>query len=137
MPSRSLQSWPPEEFFNRFPEGIYEVEGLSLEGEELGGEAEITHFMPAPAGNLLISGLTAANDCDSVLPVPSLPLIISWDPVTNSHPDLGITNSPITVVGYQVVLDREEPTPLKLTFDLPPGGPTVVEIPLWPYFLRG
>ena len=38
----------PEEFFRRFPEGDYEIEGITLEGEELESEVELTHVMPAP-----------------------------------------------------------------------------------------
>ena len=37
-----------EIFFERFPEGIYEIEGKALDGEELESETEVTHIMPAP-----------------------------------------------------------------------------------------
>ncbi|MDX1541069.1 MAG: hypothetical protein R3349_06660, partial [Geminicoccaceae bacterium] len=33
----------PEEFFARFPEGEYEIEGTTLEGDELESETEVTH----------------------------------------------------------------------------------------------
>ncbi|MDH3771935.1 MAG: hypothetical protein OET79_13245, partial [Nitrospirota bacterium] len=38
----------PQRFFRRFKEGIYEVEGKTLEGEELESEVLLTHVMPAP-----------------------------------------------------------------------------------------
>ena len=120
----------PEDFFKRFPEGIYEVEGLTLDGQELGGEAEVTHVIPAPPV-VFVSGEATPEDCDSdEIPAVGDPLIISWDPVTTSHPELGSpqNSTDITIVGYQVVVEREELLPLKLTFDLSPNE-TMVELP--------
>ena len=39
---------PPARFFRRFPEGTYEIEGVTLEGLELESETMVTHAMPAP-----------------------------------------------------------------------------------------
>lgn len=119
----------PEAFFRRFPEGIYEVEGTTLDGYELESEARLTHLIPAPAEHVMISGVPAAADCDADS-IPSIdgPVIISWDPVTHSHPDLGRTGEPIDVVHYQLVVEREEPTPLVFSIHLPPSV-TELEIP--------
>ena len=38
----------PADFFARFPAGTYEIEGVTLEGDELESETELTHTMPAP-----------------------------------------------------------------------------------------
>ena len=122
---------PPEEFFLRFPKGQYEISGITLEGEELESTDALKHIMPAPPDNILISGEAAAEDCDAVpLPSVSEPILIEWDPVTLSHPEIGTpkSSSKIKIVGYQVVVEREEPTPLKFTFDLPPEV-TMVVIP--------
>ncbi len=120
---------PPEEFFDRFPEGEYEIEGMTLEGDELESTVEVTHLMPAPPENVRVSGIAAAEDCDAdLLPLVSDPVIISWDAVTESHPDLGRTGEPIEVVKYQVVVEREEPTLLELSVDLPPSV-TEFEVP--------
>ena len=54
----------PAEFFDRFPEGVYEIEGRTLEGKELESETLVTHLMPAPA-EPLVNGMPAAPDCDS------------------------------------------------------------------------
>jgi hypothetical protein len=118
----------PEDFFRRFPEGEYEIEGLTLEGEELESEVELSHVLPAPPGNVMVSGVEAAEDCDDE-PLPSVapPVVISWDPVTESHPDLGKAGA-IEVVKYEVVVEREEPTKLVLSVDLPPEA-TSFEIP--------
>ncbi len=113
----------PEAFFRRFKEGTYEVEGLTLEGEELESEVELTHLMPAPPGNVMVSGIAAAADCDAD-DLPAVPdgdpVIISWEAVTHSHPDLGRKDEPIDVVQYQLVVEREEPTTLVFSVDLPP-----------------
>ncbi len=119
----------PEEFFHRFPEGEYTILGRTLDGEEIFSESEITHLMPAPPENITVSGVDAAEDCDvEPLPAVSTPVVISWDPVTMSHPDLGRTGEPIEVTNYQVVVEREEPELLLLSVELPPGA-TSFEVP--------
>ena len=45
----SFDELPPATFFGRFPEGIYDVEGVTLDGEGRESEVEITHRMPAAA----------------------------------------------------------------------------------------
>jgi hypothetical protein len=114
---------PPEKFFLRFPEGKYEISGITLEGEDLESTDRLKHIMPSPPDNILISGEPAADDCDAD-PLPSVgePIVIEWDPVTLSHPEIGTPKSSpkIKIVGYQVVVEREEPNLLKFTFDLPP-----------------
>ncbi len=117
---------PPEEFFARFPEGTYEVEGLALDSEELESEDEVTHLMPAPPENVELSGVAAAEDCDAVpLPTVAEPVVITWDEVTESHPELGRTGEPIEVENYQVVIEGED---LELTIDLGPDA-TEFEVP--------
>ncbi len=119
----------PARFFGRFPEGEYEIEGETLEGDELESVALLTHLLPAPAEEIRVNGQRVPEDCDEG-PVPSVsgPFDVTWDSVTRSHPELGRTNEPIEVVRYQVVLEREEPTLLKFTVDLPPDV-TMLEIP--------
>jgi hypothetical protein len=111
----------PEEFFMRFPEGVYEVEGVSLEGEALESEVEVTHLMPAPPinNNLQVSGVDASEDCDEDVPLVGAPIVISWDPIELSHPDLGRTNELIEVEQYQVVVEDEE-SGATLSVELPP-----------------
>ena len=112
----------PAVFFRRFPEGEYEVEGVTLDGEELESETEITHLIPAPA-EPSINGERAAEDCDAELPVVSgdEPVVITWPAVTESHPELGRTGEPIDVVNYEVVVEIDE-TPFKVSAILPPGA---------------
>ncbi len=113
----------PKKFFRRFPEGLYEVEGLTLEGEELENEVKVTHLMPSPPieNNLDVSGVAASDDCEANVPLVdgAMGIIISWDPIEMSHPDLGRTNEPIVVEQYQVVVEDEE-SGATLSVELPP-----------------
>jgi hypothetical protein len=119
----------PAQFFRRFPEGIYEVEGRTLDGQELENEVEFTHVMPAPPANIQVSGVPAAASCDAdSLPVINGPVIISWDPVTHSHPSIGKSGEALEVVKYQLVVEREEPTTLAMSIDLPPDV-TMMQVP--------
>ena len=98
----------PEDFFRRFPEGEYEIEGITLDGEELESEVMLSHVLPAPPGNIMISGEYAAEDCDAAeLPVVSPPVVISWDAVTESHPTLGKVGD-VEIDYYEVVVENEE-----------------------------
>ncbi len=104
---------PPATFFRRFPAGTYEVEGLTLNGEELESEAEITHVIPAPP-NPTVNGTSAALQCDDEEPGYDAPtvggdVVIAWDPVTHSHPSLGHPqNAPVVEIhNYQVVVEAE------------------------------
>jgi hypothetical protein len=119
----------PAEFFERFPEGVYEIEGKTLKGGELESEVVFSHLMPAPPANIILSGVPAADSCDaSPLPVVSRPVIISWDPVTQSHPDLGRSGEAVEIVKYQVVVERLEPSPLMVNMELP-ADVTMAELP--------
>lgn len=111
----------PEEFFARFPEGDYEVSGRTLDGQELESTAEVTHLMPAPAENVSVNAMAVPEDCDEgSVPQVSEPFTVSWDEVTLSHPEIGRTDEPIEVDGYELVIEREEPVPLKFSIELPP-----------------
>ena len=114
----------PSRFFARFPEGTYEVEGVTLEGEEIEGEAEVSHVMAAPPGNVRVNGQPAAENCDSDdLPAVSGAVTLNWGAVTMSHPQIGTPGVPVKVEQYEVVaeIEREDKTPevLVLSATLP------------------
>jgi hypothetical protein len=118
----------PEKFFRRFPKGEYEIEGETLEGDELESVAEVTHLIPAPAENIEVNGQDVPEDCEEgPVPVVSGPVTVTWDEVTMSHSELGRTNEPIEVVRYQVVVEQED-LELVLSVDLPPDV-TEIELP--------
>lgn len=117
----SFDELSPSSFFQRFPEGAYEIEGETLEGEELESIVELSHVLPAPPGGVTVTGVPAAADCEEG-PVPTIaaPFVIDWDAVTSSHPTLGATGA-VAVEHYELVVEREEPTPLKFSVILAPG----------------
>jgi len=121
----------PAQFFRRFPEGTYEIEGKTLDGEELESEVELSHILAAPPGNISINGQAAAEDCDSpILPVVTTPVFIDWDPVTESHPEIGTPGVEVEISRYQFFVERDE---IKLSVDLEPD---VTEFPVPDAFLN-
>ena len=112
-----------EELFELFPEGVYEFEGKTVEGEELEGEATLSHAISAPAE-------IVAPEEGSVLNANN-PVSIEWVRVNEPIlPDLG----PVEIVGFQVIVEREDPAPLVVfTADLPADA-TKVTVP--PEFLQ-
>lgn len=115
----SFDELSPRRFFRRFPEGEYEIEAITLDGEEMEGEVMLSHVMPAPP-EIFINGMEAAEDCDAELPVFDTedPIVISWDPVNSSHPDLGKPGD-VSVLNYEVVVEIDE-TPWKTSAVLSP-----------------
>lgn len=124
----------PEVFFERFPEGIYEIEGYTLDGQELESETELTHALPAPA-EPTVNGMLMAEVCDPKDPgydavAVAPPVTIEWLEVVESHPDLGVQPPvPVSIKNYEVeveVLDAEFES--KFNTILPPGE-TMITIP--------
>jgi hypothetical protein len=116
----------PDVFFRRFPEGEYEIEGKTLDGGELSSTAELTHVLAAPPENIEVNGVPVGAHCDEG-PGPSMsgPLVITWDEVTESHPELGRTGEPVEVDLYQVVVEHLD-MGLTFTADLPPTATEVI-----------
>ena len=116
----------PAQFFRRFPEGRYEIDATTLEGGELEATVRISHIMPGPPENVELSGVPAAEDCDATpLPAVAEPVVIRWDEVTESHPEIGTPGRRVEVEHYQVVVEREG---LVLSVELPPEV-TEFEVP--------
>ena len=145
----SFDDLNPVDFFNRFPEGTYTIEGETLRGRELKNRVELTHVMPAPAGGITLNDSDPIDlqevDCDIERTIPVVitgedePVIISWDPVEWSHPDPeggGAGLQPpieVTIVNYEVVVEVDvdlngEEFTSKFSVILPPGE-TSVTIP--------
>ncbi len=107
---------PPPAFFRRFPEGTYEISAESASGVEFEAEVELSHVMAAPASGITVSGLPAAENCDAPLPAVTTPVTIAWEPVTESHPDVGRPGA-IEVAQYQFFVQHGD---VKLAVELPP-----------------
>jgi hypothetical protein len=119
----------PEKFFKRFPEGTYEIEGMTLEGEELESEVELTHVMPAPPAPS-VNGQPMANVCDEDdpdydAPEVSAPITIAWPEVEDSHPDFGVDPQVLVMIhNYEVVVEVETEDEFTSVFSviLPPDA---------------
>ena len=112
---------PPAEFLRRFPQGVYEISGVTLDGEELESTSRVSHLLPGPPRNIKISGIPSAPNCDAD-PLPSVTgaVTINWDPVTRSHPTIGHRNVPVNIEKYTLIVEREDPTLLIFSIELPP-----------------
>ena len=124
----------PRRFFRRFPVGTYEIEGRTLDGDELESEVEVTHVMPAPP-EPTVNGEEMAKQCDDEEPGydatevnPEDGVVIAWPAVTMSHPDdegggAGVQPPvPVTIVNYELVLEVETEAGFESIFSiiLPP-----------------
>lgn len=105
---------PPAEFFERFPPGTYVVSGVTLDGEKLENEVEISHTMPAPPVPT-VNGEPLDTDCeDDEFTEVSSPVVIAWKPVKKTHSELGDPQNSgrIKIINYEVVVEAElEPRP--------------------------
>lgn len=118
----------PEDFFRRFPEGEYDIEGITLDGEERESEVYLSHVIPAAPDGVTINGSPAPEDCDAELPEidPTGGVTLDWDPVESSHETLGShantafasINPGLAVVYYEVVIEVDE-TPFKTSAFVP------------------
>jgi hypothetical protein len=117
----------PEKFFKRFPEGEYDIEGRTLDGEERESEVWLSHIIPA-APEATADGTSDPEggctcdeeDLEEGETCPEIPVIsameaedgitIAWPAVTMSHAELGTPGVDITddVRYYEVVVEIDE-----------------------------
>jgi hypothetical protein len=90
----------PNKFLARFPEGVYEIEALTLEGDELENKVRIKHILPAPPEFIF----PPAAPCDDPVVVNG-PVTIRWKPVTTSHPTIGKPNRPVEIERYELAVE--------------------------------
>jgi len=86
----SLKDVPLDEFLELFPEGEYEFEGQTVDGEEIEGESELTHAIPDGPAVQVTKG-------------PGDLLVVSWMAVDSAPPGFPVQR--VEVVGYQVIVD--------------------------------
>lgn len=87
----------PLEFFSRFPEGAYEWEGVTIDGEEIEGEVFLSQIIPAAPVVAAVGGLTDnpgfeedEGELEKVcweVEVEDGGVTIEWEPVEESHFD--------------------------------------------------
>ena len=111
-----------EEFLRRFPQGKYEFETMTLDGAEQEGSAKFTHKIPA--GPVI----TSPSEGDVVDPDNT---VVTWEEVTMTT-GLNPPQRPVNIVGYQVIVTREDPLRV-YSVDV---GPETKSISVPPEFLE-
>ena len=112
----SFEELPLDQLLARFPAGQYSFEGTTVDGQALTGKATLSHAIPN--GPVIVSPLEGAV----VNPSKTL---IKWKSVTAPFPG---TDSPITIAGYQVIVERVKPSLRVFSVDLPATA-TQVTVP--------
>ncbi len=126
----SFDELSPRQFLRRFPPGIYEIEAVTLDGEEFEAEVRLSHVLAGPPQQCHGQWqATARRTAMETLPVVSAPVTIDWTPVTKSHPTIGTPSVAVNVMQYQFVgeIEREDRVPEEIVFsaDLPRRQDTI------------
>lgn len=111
----SFDVFPFEQFKQLFPEGVYTFRGKTIDGKQLLSTARLTHDVP--------DGPRIVRPRDDAQ-VSRDHLVVAWKPAR--------TPPGVEIVGYQVVVTREEPLRV-LSVDLPA---TARRLPVPPVFLQ-
>jgi hypothetical protein len=105
-------------FLRRFPEGTYEFEGETIEGDEIEGEADFTHVIPCGPDDTLDADF--GTNPGSVTISWSEPTQVVDPEATDATGGTAIEctdpDEPLVIDGYEVIIEGEE---IELTFKLP------------------
>jgi len=112
----SFDELSPDDFFRRFPEGKYSIEAVAQGAGAFESEVRLSHVLAAPV-EATVSGVPSAENCDSVLPLVTSPVVIDWNPVTTAHPTIG-RRGRVSISRYQFFVEQDA---TKLSLDLPPS----------------
>jgi hypothetical protein len=115
----------PAVFFDRFPAGVYEWEGNTLENEEIEGEVYLSQRIPAaPVVASVGDALPPAEEGECWGLPSGDDVTVVWNAVTETHASLGSdTGVPLgdnSVLYYEFVGEIDE-TDYKMTAVVPPG----------------
>jgi len=119
----SFEDLPLPQLLARFPEGRYSFEGMTVDGKSLSGAATLRHSIPA--------GPRVFSPAEGSTVSPSFPVLVDWDPVSSPYPG---TSAPVTISGYQVIVERVRPQPLLAFSVFLPATVTQVTVP--PEFIQ-
>jgi hypothetical protein len=114
----SFEDLPLDQLLVRFQDGNYTFVGTTVDLKKLTGKATLKHNIPA--GPQIVSPV--ASEALS----PNLPVVIDWEPVTTPFPG---TDLAVTIVGYQVIVERVSPQPLAVFSVNLPATVTQVTVP--------
>lgn len=112
-----------EELFDLFPAGMYTFSGVTTDGQTLSGKAKFTHNIP-DAPQLLAPAEDATVNA-------AAPVVIRWQAVQSPFPG---TTLPVTIAGYQVIVERVKPGPLRVFSVQVPAS--VTQVTVSPEFLQ-
>ncbi len=119
----SFEDQTLDQLFVRFPAGDYTFSGLTVDGKSLSGKAKLTHAIPA--------GAEISSPAEGASLAPNQPVVIDWQPVAGAFPGTGL---PVTIAGYQVIVDRVKPQPLRVfSVDLPAS---ITQVTVSPEFIQ-
>lgn len=123
----------PRIFFERFPQGWYEIEVETLDGEELENSVYLSHKIPAAPEVATIGGTEYDDEECTVVPGPIGDVEIVWDEVTHTHEDLGRRRDrPLgrnEVIYYEFVVEVDEEPWNSKTIIPPAEGEVSMTIP--------
>lgn len=112
----SFDEQPLDEFLGLFPEGYYRFRGKTTEGRPLYGKAMLTHDLPgAPV-------LVAPIDGDDSVDPDNT--VVVWQPVADPPGS--------SIIGYEVIVLREDPSVLVFSADV---GPETHSVTVPPEFM--
>jgi hypothetical protein len=114
----SFQDLPLDQLLARFREGNYRFVGTTVDGKQLAGRAALKHNIPA--------GPTVTSPGEGAALNPNSPVVVDWDPVTAPFPG---SRLPVTIAGYQVIVERVDPQPLLIFSVHLPATVTKVTVP--------
>lgn len=119
----SFEDLPLPQLLARFAAGRYSFKGLTVDGKPLSGAATLSHSIPA--------GPRVFSPAEGSTVNSSFPVLVDWDPVFSSYPG---TSAPVTISGYQVIVERVKPQPLLVFSVFLPATVTQVTVP--PEFIQ-
>ena len=120
------EDMPLPEILKLLPAGVYDFEGTTIDGEELEGEATLTHTLPCGPE------VTSPGDGDTL--DPNTAVVIDWEPVTNkidTSSDTGecSDSTDIEIAGYEVIVELEDAEPPQKLDIFLPASVTSVTVP--------
>ena len=92
-----------EDLKAKFPEGQYEVRGITFEEKGLTGFATFTHDVPMPP--TITWPLVVEEENVEQAVVPATDLVVAWEDVTKT-----LAGDPVTITGYEVIITKVEHT---------------------------
>ncbi len=116
----------PAKFLKRFPQGTYEIEVETLEGDELESEIHLSHKIPAaPEVDSVGTAVEPVDEGECWGLISGVGDVeVVWEEVTTSHEELGTPNSaPLgdnKVINYEFVAEIDG-TDLKSSTIVSPG----------------